>query len=379
MLITSRRAVLGSLAALSLPLSARAAATGAPSPVLLKAMEGTATPGMSAMVIRDGVAGPELVAGIRRMGSPEAVVPGARWHLGSDGKAMTCTLVARLVEGGALAWDTPLEKLLPGLAAGMRDDYRDVTLPDLMSHRSGLPENHDDLTYFATFYADRASATAQRLRYLETALKDAPVGPKRAKPSYSNTGLLIAAAAAEHATGKSYEALMAAEVFKPLGMTSFSFDQFGARGEPCGHVDGRVADRLEDANPRMFAPAGAMRFSMADWSRFCIDHLKGERGQGRLLKRDSYRFLHTPQGGGKQGFALGWGAGPAAVGRKGPVLTHSGSDGNWNALVVLFPETGNGVLVATNSAESMGGDKASVAALRALAVDIAEPAPPKAT
>jgi CubicO group peptidase (beta-lactamase class C family) len=378
MLITSRRTILGSLAAASLPLSARAAAAPAASPVLLKAMEGTGTPGMTAMVIRDFVAGPEMVAGVRRLGSPDTVVPGARWHLGSDGKAMTCTLIARLVERGILDWTTPLEKLLPQFAGVMRDEYRDVTLPDLMSHRSGLPENHDDLAYFSTFYADRSSPTAQRLRYLETALKEAPVGPKRAKPSYSNTGLIIAAAAAEHATGKAYESLMAAEVFRPLGMTSFSFDQFGGKGEPCGHVDGRVADRLTDANPRMFAPAGAMRHSMADWARFCIDHLKGPNGHGRLLKPETYRFLHTPQGDGKAGFALGWGAGPAAVGRKGPVLTHSGSDGNWNALVVLFPETGNGVLVVANCADSMGGDKASVAALRALAATVAEPAPPKA-
>lgn len=300
--------------------------------------------------------------------------PGDRWHLGSDGKAMTATLIARLVERGVLAWDRPLDQMLPSLAAQMRPDYRDVTLPDLMSHHSGLPENHDDVPYFNTFYSDRATLTAQRLRYITTALADAPVGPKRAKPSYSNTGLLIAAAAAEHATGRSFETLIASEVFHPLGIRSYSFDQYGGRAEPVGHVDGRVADRPLDANPGMFSPAGAMRMNLPDWSRFCIDHLKGEHGQGRLLKPESYRFLHAPQyPQAGQGWALGWGAAARAVGRKGPVLTHSGSDGNWYALVALFTQTGNGVLVATNSADSMGGDKASVAALRALAATIADP------
>jgi hypothetical protein len=42
--------------------------------------------------------------------------------------------------------------------------------------------------------------------------------------------------------------------------------------------------------------------------------------------------------------------------------------------VCLFPQTGNGVLVAANAAESMGGDQATLAALRALARTIAEPA-----
>ncbi|MDP3748027.1 MAG: serine hydrolase domain-containing protein [Phenylobacterium sp.] len=373
--MTSRRTLLAGLAALTVPLPARAAEPS----VLATALAGTATPGMAAMVIRDFRAEPEQVAGVRRLGDAKAAARGARWHLGSNGKAMTATLVARLVEREALAWDRPLEKMLPALAAGMRPEYRAVTLPDLLSHHASLPENHDDTAYFNTFFTDRASMTAQRLRYIGTALGDAPIGPVRGEPSYSNTGLLIAAACAEQATGQAFESLIAKEVFRPLGIKSFSFDQHGGRAEPCGHVEGRAADRPFDANPKMFAPAGAMRMSLGDWSRFCIDQMQGEHGRGRLLKAEGYRFLHAPQGsGGARGWALGWGAADRAAGRKGPALTHSGSDGNWYALVILFPQTGNGVLVAANAADSMGGDKASLAALRALAATVAEPAPPAA-
>jgi hypothetical protein len=45
-------------------------------------------------------------------------------------------------------------------------------------------------------------------------------------------------------------------------------------------------------------------------------------------------------------------------------------------VVVLFPERGDGVLVAANAAESMGGDAATVAALRTLAATLSEPAEP---
>lgn len=72
--------------------------------------------------------------------------------------------------------------------------------------------------------------------------------------------------------------------------------------------------------------------------------------------------------------ALGWGAAPHPMGLQGPALVHSGSDGNWFALVCLFPGTGDGVLVVANAAESMGGDQASLAALRALATTVAAPA-----
>ena len=131
MMTTSRRALLTGLCAATLPISARAAATAAP--VLAKAMEGTKTPGMAAIVIRDYKAEPEMVAGIRRLGAPGLIAPGDRWHPGSDGKAMTVTMIARLVERGVLAWDRPLDQMLPSLAAKMRPEYRDVTLPDLMS------------------------------------------------------------------------------------------------------------------------------------------------------------------------------------------------------------------------------------------------------
>lgn len=369
MIMTSRRAVL--LAGLAAPFAAHAET--ASSTVLAKAMEGTTTPGMAALVLRDFKAQPELVTGIRRIGRPALVRPGDRWHLGSNGKAMTATLIARLVEHGVLAWDKPLEQMLPGLAATMRPEYRDVTLPDLLSHRAGLPENHDDMTFFNGFYADPAPLPAQRLRYLTTALADAPAGPKRDAMIYSNTGLLTAAAVAEHATGKPFETLIIREVFEPLGMGSISFDQYGAANEPYGHVDGRPADKVTDVNPRMFAPAGAMRLTMSDWGRFCIDQMRGEHGQGRLLKPQTYRFLHTGQGDTRS--ALGWGASPRPMGLTGPALTHAGSDGNWYALVVLFPQTGAGALVIANAADSMGGDKAALAATRALAATVAAPAP----
>lgn len=337
--------------------------------VLAAAMEGKAVPGMAALVIRNYRAEREMVAGVRKLGDPDPVRRGDRWHLGSDGKAMTATLVARLVERGVLAWDRPLSEMLPGVE--MHADYRDVTLPDLLSHRSGLPENAD-LDFFNTFYADTAPLPDQRLRYVTRALQDAPVTPKRGERSYSNTGFLIAGAIAERAAGTPYEHLMLTHVFRPLRMRSVSFLQHGGAGEPCGHVDGRVADRERDPNPPMFAPCGGMRMSLRDWSRFCIDHLSGERERGRLLRQETYRFIHTPQG--ETTAALGWGRQERMAGRIGPVLVHAGSDGNWYALVALFPETGNGVLVAANAAESMGGDAASLAALRALAATVSRQA-----
>lgn len=341
----------------------------APSAALTEAMAGKAVPGMAAIVMRDFRPEAEQVAGLRALGGTP-VGPGDRWHLGSNGKAITATLIARLVEAHTFSWERPLAQMLPELA--MREEYRGATLPDLLSHRAGLPENTPDMDFFRTFYTDPSTPPQQRIRYVTRCLQDAPVGPARAAPSYSNTGYLLAAACAERATGRSFEDLIVAQIFEPLAMRTASFNQFGGAQEPQGHTEGRIANQPADVNPAMFAPAGGMRMSMRDWARFGIDQMQGEQGRGRLLHRESYRFLHTPQGETRN--ALGWGAAPRPMGLRGPALTHSGSDGNWFALVVLFQETGSGVLVAANAADSMGGDAASVAAIRALARTVAAPA-----
>jgi hypothetical protein len=82
------------------------------------------------------------------------------------------------------------------------------------------------------------------------------------------------------------------------------------------------------------------------------------------LSAETYRFLHTPQG--ETNAALGWGVQERAAGHAARALVHAGSDGNWYALVVLFPDEMSGVLSVANAGESMGGDAAALAALRAL-------------
>ena len=341
---------------------------------LAVAMEGQAVPALGMLVIRDGVVVEQAVRGIRSMEGATPVTLDDRWNLGSDGKAMTATMVARLVERGLLRWDAPLSEMLPELAADMRPEYRDVTLLELMSHRAGLPENLSDPAYFQTFFTDVRPHPEQRLAYLRRAVAEAAIGPARGEASYSNTGFILAGAIAERAAGKPYAELMQQEVFAPLGMTSATYDQTPDAGEAVGHIDGRLAIETE-GNPEMFNPAGGMRMTLADWARFCVDQMAGERGQGRLLTGETYRLLHTPRG--DTVFALGWGATPQIAGRAGPVLTHSGSDGTWFAFVVLFPGSGNGVLIVANAADSMGGDAAVMSLARAAIMTLAPEAPPE--
>jgi CubicO group peptidase (beta-lactamase class C family) len=353
-------------------------------PVLAAAMAGTQVPAMAILVIQDGKIAGQAVRGVRRNDAPDPARIGDVWHIGSDGKAMTATLIARLVDRGLLAWDIPLERMLPELAATMRPQYRQVTLLQLLSHHAGLPHDLIDIKAIEAFYADPRPLPAQRLAYLALALKDPPLAPPGTSYNYSNTGFVLAAAIAERAAHAPYEDLMRREVFTPLGMTSVGFGLTHG-DEPRGHYGGKpiretadgkpifVAPDGADGAPLFFAPAGNIHLAIGDWAKFCLDQMAGAHGRGKLLKPATYALMQTAQPGDVYG--LGWGVQPTLAGRRGPALTHTGSDGDWYAVVVLFPGSQSGVLATANAGESMAGDKAARAAARALLPTLSPPAP----
>lgn len=338
-------------------------------PALLKAgMAGPQVPAMGAVVIRQGRVTERAVLGLRAQGGADPVQPGDVWHLGSNAKAMTATMVARLVERGLLSWDAPLSRLLPELAADMQPAYRDVTLRDLLAHQSGLQANIDE-SWAVAFHQDKRSLHEQRMAYARLALAQAPAFARGTADGYSNNGFVIAGLIAERATGLPFETLMQRELFDPLGLRSAGF---GAthRGQPLGHKAGASVEGMAGDNPAVIAPAGGIHMSLDDWARFAIDQMAGERGRGKLLKAESYRQLHeVAREGGK--FALGWRVQASMAGVSARHLAHTGSNEAWFALIALRPDSEDGVLVTSNASEDVKADKAvrdvAMRALKAMA------------
>lgn len=336
--------------------------------ILARAMDGTKVPALAVLEMRNYAVVQEAVRGVRRNDGPDPALLDDVWATGSDGKPMTAALIAKLVDRGVLSWDAPLAKMLPDHAKSMRPEYRTVTLTQLLSHRSGLAQDTNDLKFFARFFTDTRSLPKQRSAYIAQVLTEVhEIAPGTAY-SYSNTGFIVAAVIAEVATGTSYEELMHREIFQPLGMSSAKFS-LTHNGQPRGHRNDKPVtapySQADDGNPFMFAPAGGeLHLSLRDWAKFCLDQLAGNQGRGKLLTAASYRLMQTAQLGGPAG--VGWGIQNTIAGHKGPVLTHAGSDGNWYAFVMLFPESGNGAIVTANAGHGMGGDKTVMGVLKEL-------------
>jgi len=345
---------IAALAAFALAAATPAFASENLDDIVKGAMAGAKVPAVGVVVMRDGKITGQAVRGLRRIDRQTPVGEDDMWLIGSTGKVMTVAMVARLVERGVLAWDAPLEDMLPDLAQGMRPEYRKLTLVQLLSHQAGLPRDLKDLRSAEHSFTDKQPFTRQRLSYIAKALKDRPDAVPGTAFGYSNTGFLVAAVIAERVTGESYENLMRKEVFQPLGMRDVGFGNT-SDGQNRGHRDGKPTlkmSKFDDGAPPMFAPAGFLHMTLGDWARFNLDQLAGGKGQGKLLTPASYRLMQTAQPGSPAG--LDWGVQASIAGRQGPVLVHQGSDGNWLAIAVLFPEQGTGALAVANASPDMG-------------------------
>lgn len=308
-------------------------------------------PALAAAVVRDTKTLALAAVGVRRKGHPEPVSDGDLWHLGSCSKAMTATMIARLVEAGSLSWTTSLAESFAELQGEIDPAWNAVTLEQLLSHRSGLPEDRQpDAVIFPRLRQLSGPMRRQRLDLVRLVLGQSPLEPPGSRMIYSNAGYAVAAAMAEQASGETWESLMRNQLFQPLGMTSAGFGPPGRAGfpdQPRGHDEGVPLEPGPEAdNPPVSGPSNAVHCSLADFSAFAALHLTGARGETSYLGTDSFAALHRPRG--PEGYALGW-----AVGEEepplGPTLSHVGSNGLWTAVAWLSPPQNLACLVTSNA------------------------------
>src|SRR5688572_12204099 len=354
--------------------------------------------GMAAAVLRGERIIAQGAAGVRKRGTVERITLNDRFHLGSCTKAMTATLVAKLVEEGKLNWTTTLGELFADTVKPMHPAWEKVTLRQVLAHRAGLRFEPDGLAQLfnelmrphRAFHFLKAvrngTLPQQRLEIARHALSRPPVIPPDTKYWYSNVGYVLAGAVLEQLTGRAWEELMRERLFQPLGISTGGF---GAPGtvdkteEAWGHspVLGKALDPRSPAAelPLCYGPAGLAHMTVTDWAKFIALHLRGDLAnphcQAALLKADTFAELHAvaPTTTYSKGWVMrgvtflatgdaapavtyraGWlistaswakGTRPGDTGRR---LWHGGSNGRWNSGVVIAPEIDFAVLVACN-------------------------------
>lgn len=144
-------------------------------------------PAVAALIQIDGQLAAEGADGVRVLGRPELATTDDRWHIGSDTKAITAAMIARLVERHVMSFDDTLADSFPVFAKRMHPDYRKITVKQLLSHTAGLPQMNTNESVAAYVAAVRSAGSlhAQRTAMARRALALPP--PLTAQPPQAQT------------------------------------------------------------------------------------------------------------------------------------------------------------------------------------------------
>jgi len=323
-------------------------------------------PALGAAIVTPGGIWAIDAVGLRKAGGTVAVTVNDKFHIGSNLKAVTGALIGRLVDRGLLRWDVTLAEVFPEHAATMRAEYRNVTLSDLLSHRSGMGP-HVTVPFL------QPSPREQRVAAVAWILSQAP-GTLFGTFLYSGQGYVLAGAIAERVTNRAFEALVGEQLFAPLGAgSSVGFgapSPTGSEIQPNGHMVLATGERIfaNGDNPPVVSPGGTAHMSLPDWARYIREVLRGELGQTTVWQPETARRLTTiasPFGGG-EGYAMGWMVLNRSYGNGKPVIWHNGSNNAHNSEATIITGRGFAVIVVTNQGPLVGTTLAEQAGRKAV-------------
>lgn len=294
--------------------------------------------------------------GTRRVNGSQSVTINDRWHIGSNTKAITGILAGLAVQAGVISWDRTLAEAFPDLTQ-MRDEYRPVTLRDLLTHTAGFVGTNAGLTA-------STDLRAARLQWTSTTVQTAPANA-RGIYRYSNNGYGTAGAMLERAWGGTYESLITDRLLVPLGITSGTAwgptTTVGGTDQPVGHrrVSGQWVVCEACDNPPGLSSAGTMNATLGAWARIIQEVLRADAGESQVMTQTTARFLLSPlvPFGTNATYGIGWIVNGRAAG-------HDGSNTTNHSRASLFLDPGVAFLMTTNAGDLDGG--LSGAALTAL-------------
>lgn len=351
-----------------------ALAQSAPPPDLDSYVERTmktfGVPGISVAIVKDGKVVMARGYGVRKMGETAKVDENTLFGIGSNTKAFTSAALATLVDEGKIAWDDPVYERLPGFQ--MYDPYvsHEMTIRDLLTHRSGMSLGEGDLLFWPHTAYTR-DEIIYRLRFMK------PASSFRSHFAYDNLMYIAAGQIIPAVTGKSWDDYVRERILIPLGMstTNLSNAAFGPHDNyafPHSKLSGPLSS-VEFVNLDNAAPAGSINSSaaeMASWLLVQLNHGKFPNRDGWLFSERQSREMWTAQTilpinsfpppltaltPKFSDYALGWFLRDY---RGRELVGHSGGVEGFVSRVMLVPEENLSVVVLTNAEE--GGAMESI-------------------
>jgi CubicO group peptidase (beta-lactamase class C family) len=258
-------------------------------------------PGMTVAIVEQG--GPSQVRsyGVRRLGEPAKVDEHTLFAIGSTTKAFTTALLAMLVDEGKLTWDTKVADVLPGFK--MYDPYvsSEMTVRDIVTHRSGLGPGAGDLLFFPPTSFTRAEII-HKLRFIK------PVTSFRSAFAYDNLLYIVAGEVIATVEKSSWEEVVRKRILAPLQMNETTTTSVLPASANRAWPHGRVAADVRGLGPMsaladvttvdVAAAAGALNSNgveIARWLELQLNSGLDAKTNARLFSEAQSREMWTPQ------------------------------------------------------------------------------------
>ena len=306
-------------------------------------------PGASIALVRDG----ELVwanaYGYADLAQERKMTVDAVCRAESISKSVTAWGVMKLVEQGKISLDDSVQQYLSDVQ--LPDNIgTEVTVRRLLSQNAGMPLGPIGA---GVEYAPQSEMPslhdylAQEVRLV----RDPGSGFL-----YSNVGFNLLELLIEEVTGRDFAAYMADEVLAPLGMhrSSFGWDETLRPSIPLGY------EQQGTPVPPYVYPvnaSGGLFAPVEDIARFVSAEMTGSYGENIVLEQESIRDLHTPEvavvGIYKfvaDSYGLGHFIENLPEGQR--AVWHGGQGHGWMSHFLAVPETGDGIVILTNSERS---------------------------
>jgi CubicO group peptidase (beta-lactamase class C family) len=315
-------------------------------------------PGLALAVIQDGKVTLLKGYGYRDLEKQLPVTPNTLFAIGSITKSFTVTTLGMEMDEGKVDWDKPVRDYLPTFKLFTPELTEQVTIRDLITHRTGLPR-HDLVWYSSDFPREDI---LRRLQFLE------PSKPLRTTFQYNNMMFMTAGYIAGQLNGTSWEDAVIQRIFKPLGMTGTNFSEletqqsadFGQpyrKGRDLKAELKRIPFDAQCPNRCAMGPAGEINSNVADMSKYLLFHMSLGKADGKqLLSENNSAQMQTPQmaipgspaykeTGENSSYGMGF---FLSTYRGHKQVEHGGNIDGFSANLAFLPNEKIGVVVLTN-------------------------------
>ncbi len=277
------------------------------------------------------------------------------FQIGSLGKSFTSLMAAKCVENGLINWDSKLFSVLPEWKEKSHPGYEDLTLSDLLSHRTNLPPLNKHVTHVdkktgKLVYDNIPNFTGtdpeRRRAFCQYALSLQPVETEGL--NYGNSGYSIAGCMMEKVSGKTWEELALA-LAENLDMDiGFERPNRLDPSQPWGHLrlDGELLEPISPVDAKVYndpivSPAGNIHVNILDFSKYVRQFMNGLEGKDGYVSGNSFQYLLA----GRENYAMGWFNDFSTE----KIYYHYGSEGTFYCHMMIFEDLKSAIIIFTNA------------------------------